>query len=207
MDLIIHHRSCPDGFCAAFVAKKRFPEAEVLALDHGGFLPTGAVEGKHVLVVDFSWRTREDNILLSELAKSFRILDHHKTAQAVLEGLDFARFDMERSGAGLAWDYLFGIDSSELVHPNGLFIKHEPTWRTYPRPWYVDYVEDRDLWRHALPDSHEVYAFIMTLPFTFEAWSVLDEMSPTDALVKGSGAQSQVDHYVREAISKRNPAI
>ena len=142
MDLIVYHRSCPDGFCAAFIAHKRYPEAKLLARDHGLEPPYAEVKGKDVLVVDFSWRTREQNIEMASCTRSFRILDHHKTAQETLQGLDFVTFDMNRSGAGLAWDYLFGKDSiNALMDYQGL-----------PRPWWVNYVEDRDLWRKQLPD-------------------------------------------------------
>lgn len=206
MDLIIHHKSCPDGFCAAFVAKKKYPEAEVLGMDHGAAVPFEQVTGKDVLVVDFSWRTREQNIELSRLAESFRILDHHKTAQAVLDGLDFATFDMARSGAGLAWDYLFGKDSEGFIHNFGTSQSPLTARSWLERPWYVDYVEDRDLWRNdgkgTLPNSNEINAFIMTLPHTIEAWSNLDLMSPEEAFGNGTGARAQVDHYVREAVKQ-----
>ncbi len=149
MDLIIYHKSCPDGFCAAFVAHQRYPEAKLLGRDHGLEPPYEEVKDKDVLVVDFSWRTREENIVLSRLAKSFRILDHHKTAQETLSGLDFATFDMNRSGAGLAWDYLYGENSPQII--------------IRPRPWYVNYVEARDLWGKILPFPEEVNAYIIPL--------------------------------------------
>ena len=111
MDLIISHKSCPDGFCAAFIARKKYPNAEMLPLNHGDPLPLEQVRGKDVLILDFSWKRREDNEAVADAAKSIRILDHHKTSLAACEGLPYVTFDMNRSGAGLAWDYLFGKDS------------------------------------------------------------------------------------------------
>lgn len=196
MDLIISHKSCPDGFCAAFVAKKRYPEADVLFQDHGLNPPYAEAEGKDVLVLDFSWRTREENIRLSKLAKSFWILDHHKTAESILGGLDFAIFDMTRSGAGLAWDYLFGKNST--VRSDGMGYTIADT----PRPWYVNYVEDRDLWNKKLICTDEVNAYIMTLSFTFEAWRELDKITWEEAARRGAGALAHVQHYVREAVKQ-----
>jgi uncharacterized protein len=190
MDLIIYHKSCPDGFCAAFIANKKYPEAKLLARDHGLEPPYEEVAGKDVLVVDFSWRTREQNVIMAAAAKSFRILDHHKTAQETLQGLDFATFDMNRSGAGITWDELYGKE--EKV--NSLIIPGRP------RPWWVDYVEDRDLWRKQLPASDEVNAHIMTFPYTIEAWETLLNTTPEDAARLGKGALSQIQHYVREAL-------
>ena len=180
MDLIITHGKCPDGWCAAFIAKKRYPEAEILALDHGEPVPFEAVRGKDVLVTDFSWPVREDNIKLHEIAKSFHIYDHHKTAQERLAGLPFVTFDMYRSGAGIIWDSLMFGD----------------------RPWYVDYVEDRDLWNWALPGSKAVNAFIMTLPFTIEDWKYLDLIKVEHAEQFGTAVLAHVNRYVREAVEE-----
>lgn len=111
MDIIFYHGHCPDGWCAAYIASKRYPNAKLVPLDHGAPFDFTQVDGKDVLMLDFSLRTREDNDRIAARAKSFRVLDHHKTAQTVLEGAPYAVFDMKRSGAGLAWDYLFGKDS------------------------------------------------------------------------------------------------
>lgn len=192
MNLIISHAHCPDGMTAAYIAHLRYPEAEILMLDHGMNPPYKEVEDRDVIVLDFSWRTREENIRLSKLAKSFRILDHHKTAEAELAGLDFATFDMNRSGAGLAWDYLFGDD---LQRELGIF-----TFASMGRPWWVNYVEDRDLWRFALPNSKAINAFIMTHEYTLDGWKEMAAASLTEADWYGKAVLLQVNHYVREVL-------
>src|SRR5262249_25358010 len=58
-------------------------------------------------------------------------------------------FDMERSGARLAWEYFFP--------------EKDP-------PWLVNYVQDRDLWRWKLPHSREVSAFIASCSHDFQLW-------------------------------------
>lgn len=194
MNLIISHKSCPDGMTAAYIAHLRYPEAEILMMDHGMNPPYAEVEGKDVLVLDFSWK-REETIRLSKLANSFRVLDHHKTAEAELDGLDFAVFDMNRSGAGLAWDYLFGKDAPA---------DDWSTWEGLPcfrvRPYWVDYVEDRDLWRFALPNSKAINAFIMTHEYTVDGWKEMAAASLTEADWYGKAVLLQVDHYVREVV-------
>jgi hypothetical protein len=188
VDLIIYHRDCPDGFCAAFVAKKKFPHAELLGAAYGEPLPD--VAGRVVLVVDFSWKRAECEMLYLEAGgfgrdpdgflpphDAFHILDHHQTAEAELAGLDFATFDLNRSGATLTCDTLFPGE---------------------PRPWYVDYVEDRDLWRWALPDSREVSGFTMALPHTVAAWNLLDTLSFEQAVEAGKGIRLHIDHYVEK---------
>jgi len=60
------------------------------------------------------------------------VLDHHKTAKKKLVGLDFVTFDMNKSGALLAWNYLFPKKKA---------------------PRLIRYVSDRDLFRLDLPNS------------------------------------------------------
>jgi len=191
MDIIFSHGSCPDGFVAAMIAKRRYPEAEVIFLDHGADHTENLkkAEGKRVLMLDFSLRTREENDTLAASCASFGILDHHKSAREVLESAPYAIFDMTRSGAGLAWDYLFGKESCPFDVGN-------------PRPWYVDYVEDRDLWNWKLPNSREICAYLGTLPFEFSEWDRLDYLETSTILRLGQGALAHINHYVREAVKQ-----
>ena len=135
MDLIFFHANCTDGWTAAYVASKRYPEAKLIPIGYAENPPYGEVEDKDVIVVDFSW-PREVSIRLSLLAKSFHIYDHHKTTGENLQGLDFVTFDNARSGAGLAWDYLFGVDSQ--WKRLGSIDSVDPTQTKAPfssRPW------------------------------------------------------------------------
>ena len=203
MDLIISHGHCPDGFVAAYIAKKRYPEAEVVFLDHGltneqSDQLVNRVFDKDVLMLDYSLRTRFDNDMLVKAAKSFRILDHHKSAKEVLEGAPYAIFDMTRSGAGLAWDYLFGEDNPDSIGINLCTGK-----RGLARPWYVDYIEDRDLWNWKLTESRAVNAYLGTLPLTFEEWDKLPEAGGSASAAElGKGALAHINHYVREAVTQ-----
>jgi len=172
MDIIYYHAPCQDGWVAAFVAKLRYPEARLIPLSYGGFEIETLLEqakGKDVLMVDFSLKSREANDALNAAAKSLLILDHHKTAQEIIGDAPYARFDMDRSGAGLAWDYLFGVDSPQagtlnVVDPFKL-----------RRPWYVNYAEDQDLWRWKLPNSREINAYLNVQTRTFSEWKNMIE--------------------------------
>lgn len=178
IDLIIHHRDCPDGFCAAFVAKQRYSKAELLAVNHGEAMKPDVTD-KNVLVVDFSWRTREENIELANQANWFAILDHHKTAAEVLSDLEFVVFDMNRSGAGITWDELF------------------PGWT---RPWYVNYVEDRDLWRHKLYCSREINAYLSLFPYRYDDWMELERIDGADAAIRGHFIVKHINQYVERVL-------
>lgn len=178
MDVIVYHAGCPDGFCAAYVAQGLYRNAELLPMSHGQNVRMEQFYNKDVLVLDFSWQ-RHLCESIAAVSNSLKILDHHKSAELELQGLDYAVFDQSKSGATLTWDTLFPGQ---------------------PRPWYVDYVEDRDLWKFALKDSVDISAYIMALPFTREAWGQLDILDAEHAAEIGRHIRLHIDHYVREMV-------
>lgn len=161
---VIYHAHCFDGFCAAWVAghalKERDLQEDPLAIPRTvEFIPASYGDkepeigiGDEVYIVDFSY---PKDVLrgMNFLAHKLVVLDHHKTAQANLEGLDYCIFDMNKSGAGLTWDYF---------HPNE------------KRPALVDYMEDRDLWKFNLSMSKEIFAWVASWPMDFTGWDNLN---------------------------------
>lgn len=158
--LCIYHGNCADGFGAAWVVNRFFKgEVDFYPGFYGKEPPD--VTGREVIMVDFSYK-RPVLEKMAESAQMILILDHHKTAaedlagyrspiwgpQAMSEGI-WALFDMNRSGAGLAWDFFF-MDA--------------------PRPRLIDHIEDRDLWRFNLPGSAELHVAVMSYPLDFSMW-------------------------------------
>ena len=140
MDYILYHANCQDGWVAAYIAAKKWPDATLMPLSYGLSVEQldkvfQATFQQNVIMVDYSFPSRGVMEELGRTTKSLRVYDHHISKKEVLEGLDFAVFDNERSGAGLTWDYLFGKDSG---HKLDLYF--------LPRPWWVNYTEDQDLW-------------------------------------------------------------
>jgi len=138
---------------AAWAVKKALGEGDYVPASHGDAPPD--VTGRDVVIVDFSYK-RAIMEAMSVQAKSLLVLDHHKSAQADLTGLPFALFDMERSGAGMAWD---------RFHPG------------QPRPALVNLVEDGDLWRHALQGTKEFQLRLEMESMDFESWDRIAGMS------------------------------
>lgn len=193
--LVIYHGSCRDGFCAAWVCERALREAKPVFFEatYGQPAPLPLIEGRNVLIVDFSYPL-ETMKEIAFAARSLLVLDHHKTAAEALAAFAAPEtrpsntvvvFDMNRSGAGLAWDH---------------FALAQGT-----RPMIVDYVEDRDLWRHALPHSKEVNAYLSTLPFTFEAWTVAEELGVHRARSAGEFILGAIDQSVRESVKHARP--
>ncbi len=156
--LIIYHANCLDGFGAAVAAWLYFSakgiDAEYFPAGHGTEPP--ACEGRAVFIVDFSYK-RELLKQVCGLASTVTILDHHITAQTDLDGLEAEHdnltvvFNMEKSGAILAWEY----------------------FHSSPPPRLLQHVQDRDLWRFALDGTDDINTALMSYPFTFEFWRTL----------------------------------
>jgi len=175
-NLCIYHGNCIDGFTAAWCVWRRWgADAEYVPGIYGNAPPD--VTGKNVVIVDFSY-PRAQLLEMKAKAKTLEVLDHHKTAEADLQGLDFCLFDMNRSGARLAEDsFSFG-----------------------PSP-LVAYVQDRDLWRFRLTGSKEINAWIGSLQQDFQEWSRADVAlySSFDTCVaQGTALLRAVDRYVSE---------
>lgn len=179
--LVIYHGDCLDGFCAAWMAWRKFKDdAEYVPAYYGQEPPD--VDGKRVYIVDFSY-PRETLVRMAALANGVVVLDHHLTAQKDLEELVapelWVYFDMNRSGAGMARDFF---------HP-GL------------ASWLVDYTQDRDLWRFALPQSKLINAYIGTLKQTFEEYEEVHRvLEAQDAARLGAGANAYKEMYVEKMV-------
>ncbi len=176
-DVVLYHAECMDGFGAAWALWKRFPRARFIPVKHGFPQPEG-LDRQHVVMVDFSYH-RDEILALADRTASLQILDHHITAQSALADLPFAYFDMDRSGAVLAWEWA----------------------HTQPVPWLLQYVQDKDLWHWQLPYSREISAALASYPFDFSIW---DQFEFDIMKIEGAGIlrheNSLVDKLVQEAI-------
>jgi oligoribonuclease NrnB/cAMP/cGMP phosphodiesterase (DHH superfamily) len=185
--LVIAHANCTDGFTAAWcfhhAAKETGVACEFDYASYGQQPPD--VTGRPVYIVDFSY-PREQLLAMAEQALRVVVLDHHQSAQAALAGLQHPRlevhFDMQRSGAGMAWDYLFaGV----------------------PRPRFLGFVEDRDLWRFSFPETKASHALLGSLPRTFAAWDEImlgNAFSQATALAQGAALVRLVEKQVEDAV-------
>lgn len=153
--LCIYHANCVDGFGAAWVVRRRFGAGNVDFCPSTYQMDPPDVAGRDLILVDFSFKRPVLERIVTE-ASSVLVLDHHATAQADLYDLPGATtiFDMSYSGAVLAWMHFFPDQ---------------------PVPALLAYIQDRDLWRFALPRSRDVAAGLFSHPYDFEMWDVLLE--------------------------------
>lgn len=192
-DICIYHGNCQDGFGAAWAVWKRFGDAVHYVPGFYGE-PVGEYFGLHVVMVDFSYK-RPIIDEVARQAKSLLILDHHKSAAEDLAGIQapfamdwerhlgnvyqdgcegmsgkpYALFDMERSGAGLAWDFF---------HPDT------------PRPKLIQHIEDRDLWRFRLKDTRAISGDLFSRPYDFATYDDMAALVESDPSVVISGGEA-----------------
>lgn len=181
---VLYHGNCHDGFGAAMAAMSwAGPAGVFIPCLYGEPLPE--IEGgAEVAILDFSFPPDVLQGLMLR-AQHVIVLDHHKTAAEALTGRHYEylkggrapriRFDMEKSGAVLAWEYF---------HPaEGV-------------PKLLQYIQDRDLWRFRLLKSREVNAALRAYPFDMHVWVAL--MGRVDSLVtEGEILVRAVDQQVK----------
>ncbi len=136
---VLYHASCLDGLGAKYAAWTRFKdEATYISVQYGQPFPSDVKISKDssIYILDFSY-PRQVLLDIVDKVGGLLVLDHHKTAQADLADLPFATFNMNKSGAVLAWEYF---------NPGK------------PIPGILKYIQDGDLWKFTYPETEFVRA-------------------------------------------------
>lgn len=160
--LVLSHKGCPDGIASSWVYftflrqenKTSFRENGTQLVD-AVFYP--AIAGKFtdidykdqdLIMFDVS-KTSTDLIKVAKVAKSITILDHHHSLEKEMAKLTPSEidkltnvkilYDVERSGAQITWDFFFPDKK---------------------RPWFIDIIADRDLWKWQIANSKSIGAYL-----------------------------------------------
>lgn len=184
--VVLYHANCLDGLGAAYAAWLRYGEAaDYLPVAYGEAPPD--VTGKKVFILDFSYKR---DVLLAMQAKAQRlvVIDHHKTAMDDLGDLDFANFDMARSGCVLAWDYF-----------------HKP----FARPPGLELIQDQDLWQHAFEETKPYCAALRGLVSTdFASFSqALTEEGVAALVERGRDLLAVFDADVTRLLKRKHQLV
>lgn len=190
--LCIYHANCADGFGAAYAVWRAIgDDSDDITV---AFHPTSYqqnppnVEGKHVVIVDFSYK-RDVLADMAQTARSILVIDHHKTAQEDLADLKppkstfvahlaehtgpapckpRAIFNMNYSGAVLTWNYM---NPARAV------------------PTLLLHVQDRDLWKFEMDCTKEISAALFSHAMDFHVWDAFVKFSTDfeNLIVEGAG--------------------
>lgn len=184
--LIIYHGNCTDGWTSAWSAWMLYGGlAEYVQYFHNAVADFD-VDGRDVFFLDCCPPRDKLNDYIKR-ARSVRVLDHHVTMMELCGDMAECTFDMNRSGAGISWDFFHGHGSRGLAP-------------------IVDYVEDRDIWRWSLPHSREISSALGSYPVgDFALWSDLNRRlidDPTSLINEGLAITRmqniQIDSYKRD---------
>jgi len=150
-DTIIYHGPCSDGTAGLWCANHYRPIKNRYSCK-AGHNPAGDFSNQNIIFVDICPKI-EYLLELVKIAKNVIILDHHRSSEQMilnnkknLESITNLKieFDMKRSGCEMTWDYFF--DNS-------------------PRPFFINYIGDRDRWAWELPNSKEINSALYELNY------------------------------------------
>jgi oligoribonuclease NrnB/cAMP/cGMP phosphodiesterase (DHH superfamily) len=187
-----YHAGCPDGFGAAWAARKAWGEAaRYVAHRHENAIDVDDYRGFEVAFVDIA-PTNPELLALARVAEHVVVLDHHVTARD--------RYHEEpplvNAVEDLGHDIVYELGHSGAVLSWGYFCEGEP-------PELLRYVEDQDLWNWALAGSREVNAAIGAYPYTFEVWDELAARPIAELVAEGSSIvranRAEVERRARAA--------
>lgn len=175
--IIIYHGKCLDGTTGAWVLQNYFYTNQNINLDNIHLIPqppqcpnlikdleknsllinptnTHMFEGYNILFVDVcpSFEVLQQLIQLNQNSGNqsrIEIYDHHESNKNIFkEHLEYLTgnikwvFCLDKCGCQIVWD--------EFIITENLGI-------SLPRPWFVDYVADGDLWKWELPEGKLIY--------------------------------------------------
>lgn len=199
MNYIFYHSNCMDGLCAAWVIwyalqnKRAIDEADITlqAVHYQAPLPEFDYQRQDIVyIVDFSY-PREVLIALAEKCEVV-VLDHHASAEKQLSDLPFAYFDMNRSGAGMAWEYFYGTESE--------------------KPYVVEMVQDRDLWKFEVPGTKAFSTALQDNPRRHDMmfWTAMvmqDQSIVRELIADGTVLLNNIDGILKNFIEKKKYKI
>lgn len=152
-DHYIYHACCTDGLTAVGIAVQPQQSTDnhfvTVPMSHSTRLNVESLTGKRVCFLDFSV-TKDVMVELLKVAEHVTVIDHHISVRAELSEINAPNFeyvyDVNKSGAGLAWDYFIGTDY----------------------PYFVKLVQDRDIWTKKYYDTEPFSLAIRVENLEFE---------------------------------------
>jgi len=185
--ICLYHKNCNDGAAAALAVWVKFGDEgnQYLPVNYCEDPPEEVYKYQDIIIVDFSYK-RDVLIDLSCKVKSIILIDHHKTSREDLNDIrqelsckNNVVFDMEKSGAVLAWEYF----NPEKELP-GLF-KH---------------IQDRDLWTLELPETQNIAKALKLYP-DWREWNCLfDDDEFKEFIIEGKAINDFLELQTKSII-------
>lgn len=150
--LVYYHHMCSDGIAGAWCAWRHFT-AKGITVEYKGIQTDKIINineydhgNRDVYFIDVLGT--KDLVSLCKVANRVIVIDHHKPNKEYVDGLTRPPanlsiiFDISKAACQIAWDHFNpGID----------------------RPWFINYIAERDLWDWNLTDSKAINAGLFNL--------------------------------------------
>lgn len=94
----------------------------------------------------------------------------------------YAYFDLNKSGAGMAWDFFYG---------------HKD------RPKLIDIIEDRDLWRFNIPETRRVMSAVFSYDMTIDDWDQIFASSLDRLMAEGEAIERKYQKDLKSILSTK----
>lgn len=149
MTTIIYHSRDLDGFCSGAIAKRKFPEAQLIGFDYGEAIPYDRIpKGEPIIMLDVSCPMTEMRNIARHSQGQFTWIDHHRSAIKDYENMvseleeqaevPFRAILREGIAAcEIAWMYFF---PEEEMNPLVLLLGMYDTWRNADKQNWDDIV-------------------------------------------------------------------
>lgn len=197
---IYYHSPCADGHAAAWAIKSNIIYHEKYSGNEAKYniVYIPSVPGCPTIdMTQFTVANSEAwfldlmptyDLLREVCAKCIRVvvLDHHKTNQDICDRINAENnrldtywahnleivFDMNKAGCQIAWDWItrLGDGSSR----DGITHLDDGS----SRPWFIEYIADRDLWRWKLPNSKLINNALFGLKLTITPDAINNKLAP-----------------------------
>lgn len=196
-DIVVYHDPCSDGISALWAVTHSLPNIKTIKCKAGccDVLDLEIFENKRVIFVDIC-PTMDNLVKISKVANWITVLDHHDSSVknyklyyndddylgSVHDNIEIY-LDMTRSGCQMAWDY-FNLS----ISPNKT------------RPWFLNYVADRDLWQWKLEHSKEYNTAFFDLGYMTK--SKINEL-----YIMNDSKKQELLNYGIDAVKKFNDTV
>lgn len=148
IDLLYYHSPCQDGAASCYSALLFFPDAKCVGIPAGSSVdltPFDKSVTKSLTLCFADVCPPVDNLKdLSEYFDKIYVFDHHDTSKSYSTKLEDCKniyfyHDLTKSGCTITFDVIKEELKSDIQ-----------------RPWFLEYIEDRDIWQHKLPNTKEI---------------------------------------------------
>eukprot|EP00696_Hemimastix_kukwesjijk_P010724 gnl/Hemi2/23493_TR7869_c0_g1_i1.p1 gnl/Hemi2/23493_TR7869_c0_g1~~gnl/Hemi2/23493_TR7869_c0_g1_i1.p1 ORF type:complete len:356 (+),score=95.81 gnl/Hemi2/23493_TR7869_c0_g1_i1:103-1068(+) len=215
-NLLIYHYPCPDGVFSALSAQlyfsTRHPTDEIVYMPSRITIPYEASSldlrsDDAVFFMDFTSSAKFVTEVAARVA-SVVVLDHHLSSMQDMEAMSKAgplpanldvRFNMEKSGAGICFDYFSNLAGSDLL-PDASATKRLQR--------VMSLVEDNDLYRHAIFESKAFATGFGDLKLEFDArlnpgiWDKLLSLDPDEVIQRGTALEEEKARLIEAELQK-----